>query len=193
MNIDKRSIDEVINSTIPLKKYEYIVQDFLRDKKYDWKLNYYDNNNNNHTTYDVIIARTNVENENYMKSIKENKLLIDRTRDTIEKNNKVVKKNGIQELNKKLEGVIEEAIDEINELNILIKNNIKLIKNYEWFQYIELNQDRNLRIIRNKFKMDDNLEYLRRGVTWICSYSNKLRGFSDEDEKEKEDESLTAW
>jgi hypothetical protein len=68
MNIDKRSVDEVINSTIPLKKYEYIVQDFLRDKKYDWKLNYYDNNNN-HTTYDVIIARTNVENENYMKSI----------------------------------------------------------------------------------------------------------------------------
>ena len=188
--IDKRSLDDIINSTKPLPQYEFIVTDILRDRDYRWELDYY--KDDNQTTYDIIIARTNKENNDYLKSIDENKLLIDKTRDIIEKNNKNDKKNdkkiNLNELNSK----IEDAIDIINNLNNLIKKNNKLLEEYKWLQYIELNETRHLRMLRNKFQIYHDLDYLRRGVTWICSYSERLRGNKvDESYVPKKDTS--AW
>ena len=105
----------------------------------------------------------------------------------IEKNKKL-KKNEIDDLNKK----IENAIDNINEYNIIIKKNESLLEEYKWLQFVELHKERHLRMIRNKFKMNRNLEYLRKGVSWICSYTDKLRGIPvDESYVLKEDNS--AW
>jgi len=80
----------------------------------------------------------------------------------------------------------------INNLDILIKKNNKLLEEYKWFQFIEKNQTRNLRIIRNKFIIDNDLDYLKKGVSWICSYSERLRGNKvDESYVPKED--ISAW
>jgi hypothetical protein len=188
--IDKRSLDEIIKSTKPLIQYEFIVTDILRDRDYRWELDYY--KDDNQTTYDIIIARTNKENNDYMKFIEENKLLIDKTRDIIEKNNKndkkIDKKINLKELNTK----IEDAIDMISNLNILIKKNNKLLEEYKWLQFIEFNETKNLRVLRNKFQIYNDLDYLRKGVSWICSYSEKLRGNKvDESYVPKED--LSGW
>ena len=185
--IDKRSLEEIIKSTKPLIQYEFIVKDIIRDRDYRGELDYYKDENN--TTYDIIIARTSMENNDYIKFIEENKLLIDKTREVIEKyNNNNNKKINLKELNTKL----EDAIDMINNLDILIKKNNKLLEEYKWFQFIEKNQTRNLRIIRNKFIIDNDLDYLKKGVSWICSYSERLRGNKvDESYVPKED--ISAW
>jgi len=75
--IDKRSLEEIIKSTKPLIQYEFIVKDIIRDRDYRGELDYYKDENN--TTYDIIIARTSMENNDYIKFIEENKLLIDKT------------------------------------------------------------------------------------------------------------------
>jgi hypothetical protein len=185
--IDKRSLEEIIKSTKPLIQYEFIVKDIIRDRDYRGELDYYKDENN--TTYDIIIARTSMENNDYIKFIEENKLLIDKTREVIEKNNNNNnKKINLKELNTK----IEDAIDMINNLDILIKKNNKLLEEYKWFQFIEKNQTRNLRIIRNKFIIDNDLDYLKKGVSWICSYSERLRG-NKVDESYVPKEETSAW
>lgn len=169
MYIDSRPIDEIINSTQIIPHYEFIVSDIVRDRDYGWSLDYFKGDGT--TTYDIIIFKTKKEINECMKEIVDNKLLIDKSRDSID-NNKKLKKNDIDELNKK----IENAIDNISELNNLIKKNEVLLKDYKWLQFIELNQEGHLRRIRNKFQIYGDLEYVRRGVSWICSYSEKLRG-----------------
>jgi len=185
MYIDKRPIDEIINASKIYPQYEFIVNDILRDRDYGWTLDYYKGDNT--TSYDVIIGRTKMEINDYNKYIVENKLSIDKARDLIDKNKKL-KKNEIDDLNKK----IENAIDSINDFNNLIKKNESLLEEYKWLQFVELHKERHLRMIRNKFKMNRNLEYLRKGVSWICSYTDKLRGIPvDESYVLKEDNS--AW
>jgi len=169
MYIDKRPIDEIINSTDIIPQYEFIVNDIIRDRDYGWTLDYFKGDGT--TTYDTIIYKTKKEISECMKEIVENKLLIDKSRDSIEKNKKL-KQIDIDNLNKK----IEIAIDNINELNNMIKKEEKILKDYEWLQFVEISQERSLRMIRNKFQMNGNLEYVRRGVSWACSYAEKLRG-----------------
>jgi hypothetical protein len=184
--IDKRSIDEIINSTKPLLQYEFIVTDILRDRDYRWELDYY--KDYKHTTYDIIISKTIMENNEFIKIIEENKLIIDKTRDIIEKSNKNDKKINLKDLNTK----IEDSIDIINNLENLIKKNNKLLEEYKWLQFIELNETKHLRMLRNKFQIYNDIDYLRRGVSWICSYSERLRGNKvDESYVPKKDTS--AW
>ena len=192
--VDTRPVDEIINSTKIIPQYEFIVNDIIRDRDYGWSLDYFKGDGT--TTYDVIIARTKMETNDYMKLIVDNKLIIDKTRDLIDNYNKETgkvkgkekNKIDINELNKK----IEEAIDNISEFNNLIKKNEVLLKEYKWLQFVELNQEGHLRRIRNRFQIYGDLEYVRRGVSWICSYSEKLRGNNiDYSIKPKEDTS--AW
>jgi hypothetical protein len=189
--LDTRPVDEIINSTEIIPQYEFIVNDIIRDRDYGWSLDYFKGDGT--TTYDVIIARTKMEINDCMKLIVDNKLVIDKTRDLIDNNNKETGKNkkkdiDINELNKK----IEEAIDNISELNNLIKKDEQLLKDYKWLQFVELNQEGHLRRIRNKFQIYGDLEYVRKGVSWICSYTEKLRGnLIDYSIKPKEDTS--AW
>jgi hypothetical protein len=67
-------------------------------------------------------------------------------------------------------------MDQICELENCIKKTKQELKDYELFQYIELNEEAHLRNIRNKFMIDNNLEYLKKAVTWICSFSDRMRG-----------------
>jgi hypothetical protein len=157
-----------INSVMPIKRYDYIVEDILRDKKYNSSLDYY-NNTTQASSYDILIAKTKMKIDQIQSNIVDSKSYIDKSREVIEKNNK---KTDVKELNKK----IEESMDQICELENCIKKTKQELKDYELFQYIELNEEAHLRNIRNKFMIDNNLEYLKKAVTWICSYSDRMRG-----------------
>jgi hypothetical protein len=76
-----------INSIIPLKRYDYIVEDILRDKKYNSSLDYY-NNTTQSSSYDILIAKTKMKIDQIQSNIVDSKSYIDKSREVIEKNNK---------------------------------------------------------------------------------------------------------
>jgi hypothetical protein len=164
--IEKRSFDELVNETVPESKYEDVVQDILRDKKYNWRLNYYKSDGK--SSYDVSICRMNMEIDKLTANINTNERLMK----TLEENISTSTQKKTKETCDRQFVLAEEEIrhdkarlDELRELK----------PKWEWNRYLELGLESTLRRVRNSFILNHDEDLLRKGVTWACAYAVKNR------------------
>ena len=170
--IDNRSMDELVSSTEPNEKYDFIVEDIFRDKDYGWQLNYYNDFN---TSYDSQIARLNAETKECKADIESNTKLLEKIDADVKNARANPSTKHLQNQAKISLSLYAGAVDAIAEDNRTLEKNAFTLENLTWLQYVESSQTKSLRYFRNKFKKDDDLDYMKRGVTWACSYASVLR------------------
>jgi hypothetical protein len=69
------------------------------------------------------------------------------------------------------------AIDTINSTKEKIHTLKIAIDDATWSQYIELHILNTMHYLRTKFMFDNDIDFLRRGVTWTQEYAEKLRKY----------------
>ena len=176
---DNRDIDTIVNSTTADPKYEHIVTDILRDKRHDWSLNYY---NDKKTSWDIEIVKA----KNILKDCQD---LISLNNAILDKQTKDLAKYRLGKTHpdylhlttqnlKTMDSAYAVATDTITESRDRINTTTAFLNEALWNQYIESRTTRIMRHLRTKFKADDNIEFLRRGVTWIHNYAVKLHKYN---------------
>jgi hypothetical protein len=176
--INKRPISELIAETEPLPIYEYIARDIQRDRDYGWKLNYYHDWNT--TSYDMSVCRSEMAIRDATKTISQSNAQIDTLsaeikRAKLDPKDADYKKMTLKVMEAKQLGVAA-ALDDIAEAERTIAKHSADLEKYKWGQYVEQWRYRNLRGVRNMYQINCDYDYVRRGVTWACSYADKLLG-----------------
>jgi hypothetical protein len=176
--INTRPLNELIAETTPLPLYEYIAQDIQRDKDYGWSLQYYKDWES--TSYDMAICRSEMAIREATKTIAQSNTLMDTlsaeiARAKLDPKHAHYKKMTLKVMEAKQLGVAS-ALDDIAEAERTITNENVALEKFKWGQYVEKWRYRNLRYIRNTYQLNGDFEYVRRGVTWACSYADKLLG-----------------
>jgi len=189
--IDNRTLEEIVQSQVPDAAYDFTVRDIIRDKLQEGKLNYYDDNR---TTWDVIVAKTQLKLRQYRNDIDTNtKMLQQIATDTANSRLPTTDKN-YKKIVKAQQQIMDQnyatAIDSINDDTSTIKREQLLLQDYLWNQHLEASINRMMRYLRNKFIKDGDIDFLRRGVTWTRNHEKQFVGYVKPEEKE---ESYTAY
>lgn len=174
--IEKRSFEELVTGTEALPQYENIVDDILRDKAYHWRLNYYADYAK--TTWDLTVCKGALRIKELEASLKANKLLLEscetkirRSRlDPTDTNYLKISKKELQAVDLAYATATDEIGEDSKELEELQPKQQENI----WNQYVERRTDATLRNLRNRFQIDGNEDFMRRGVTWAMTYCYKL-------------------
>ena len=174
---DNRSFDEVVKSTQPDKRFESVVQDIIRDRDYNWSLNYYSDNT---TSWDVDLAKTVESINDIENAIKINKAILANSKEKLVRNRLEPDDKMYLKLSAKAKEDINQSYAQaIDDLNLSTKQleELKPLKNEQtWKQYVDKMGTCNLRTLRTKFRKDDDIEYLQRGVTVVMTNVYKLMG-----------------
>jgi len=189
--IDNRTLEEIVQSQVTDAAYDFTVRDIIRDKLQEGKLNYYDDNR---TTWDVIVAKTQLKLRQYRNDIDTNtKMLQQIATDTANSRLPTTDKN-YKKIVKAQQQIMDQnyatAIDSINDDTSTIKREQLLLQDYLWNQHLEASINRMMRYLRNKFIKDGDIDFLRRGVTWTRNHEKQFVGYVKPEEKE---ESYTAY
>lgn len=190
--IEKRSFDELVVETEPLPQYEHVVKDILRDKAYGWRLNYYADFAK--TSWDLPVCRTSMRIRQLETGLKTNKELLVTSEDKIRRsrldptdaNYLKISKKDLLALNLAYATATDEIVEQTQELEELLP----LKEEQLWKQYIEKRTGQTLRQLRNKFQIDGNEDFMRRGVTWAWVYCYKHLGLA---QPEYKPDLMSAW
>lgn len=160
------SFEELVKTIEPDARFEYIVKDILRDKASGWVYNYYANS-------------TSQWHERVIK----HKMEIASMQQVIKKNNKTLATFDLQIQNSKLDPKdlnykplkkgefekIDATYTDLAKENIYLADDIKAETKehttYSYLDYICSMTNKNMYALRNKFQIDGDLDYLRKGVT----------------------------
>lgn len=189
--IDNRSLAQIVQSQDPDPAYDFTVRDIIRDKLQEGKPNYYEDNR---TTWDVIVAKTQLTLRRCRNDIDANtKMLEQIASDTANSRLPPTDKN-YKKIVKVQQQIMDQnyaaAIDSINDDTATIKREQPLLQDYIWNQHLEASINRTMRYLRNKFMRDSDIDFLRRGVTWVRNHEKQFIGYVSPEEKE---EALTAY
>jgi len=151
-------------------KYSYLVEDIIRDKESDGKLNYFAPSNS--TTYDIILAKLKAKEDVLNKAITENQSRMDKVIESLSKGSKgKLKKNILSLLEAECISLQEQYVNMKSSLNTISH----LINKCEINQYAESQYMSRMRILRNKYLVDSDLVFLEKGVSWVIGYTDKIR------------------
>lgn len=175
--IDNRPFETIVMSTTALPAHENIVADILRDKAHDWRYNYF--KPDGHSTHDAQLYRMTAEKAECEANIKTNKGLVDTLDKNIrcsrlppnDKDYKKVKPDIIANWDRQYVQAEEDIMTDSKRSTELEG----LIQKWSWNRYLELGRERSLYRLRNKFMRDNDIDFLRRGVTWASEYELKNR------------------
>ena len=188
--MDTRSWNTLMKSMEPDNRYESTVQDIYRDMNSNWNLNYYLESS---TTWDFDVAKTKMEIQTCMDAVKTNESLLQKCKDQLAGSRlEPTDKNYIKLNNKQKEDISSKyatAIDIINESNRQMETLKPLLKEQAWKQHVEYVTSTNLRMLRNKYKIDYDDDFLRRGVTFTMANCYKMQ----DTEKPVQKEDTSAW
>jgi hypothetical protein len=161
------SMSERIQETEVNPKYSYLVEDILRDKEYDGKLNYFAPSNS--SSYDIILGKLRLKEDALKKTITENQSNMDKLIEELSNmNSKGKKKNEAESTLLKL----QEAY--VN-MKSSLENISDLINKCEINQYAEKEYMIRMRILRDKYLFDDDIVFLEKGISWVIEYTDKMR------------------
>jgi hypothetical protein len=173
--MDTRSWNVLMKSVEFDNRYESTVQDIYRDMNSNWNLNYYADSS---TSWDFEVAKTKIEIQNYMDSNKTNEALLQKCKEQLACSRlEQTDKNYIKLNNKQKEDINTKyatAIDVINENNRQLELLKPLSKEQIWKQHVERVINTNLKILRDKFRIDGDDDFLRRGVTFTMANCYKM-------------------
>jgi len=147
-------------------RFEHIVRDILRDKESKWSHNYYANPLS-HYYKDVIKYSSSVAamqqtiNKNN-KTLRELDLQIKKSKlNSKDPDYKPLKKAELEKIDATYTEVAKENIYLYDDLN----NDKNELNKYTYLDYIYSRTNKNMYALRNKFQIDGDLNYLRKGIT----------------------------
>lgn len=190
------SIVERVLSTTPLDKYNHLVDNILYDKKSGWNADHY--KNDGRSSLDPEIGRMTAEKRNCDAAITDNEKLmvecdknIQRARlPKTDKNYKKASPGEISRWDKQYVQAQEDIMHDANRSDEL-REKIEL---WSWNRYIDVGRTNRLKWLRDKYMRDDDLEFLRKGVTWVCAYADcQSYNLTAAEAVEVSEVSLSAW
>ena len=188
--IEKRSYEELVEASDPTGAYDNVVSTIRSDKMrygrysdsklYQGKFEYYQ--------VEGATLRNNLEsNKSLLSNLKKK---VDEARNSVdeinEKINELKEKPSLTTTQNKelkdltmkvynLEKAIPEYIDEICELEQVVVYDKDKFEKYQWKEYIARGEYFRLSRAHSEYFKTNDLEYLRKAVHMICTYSDKLR------------------
>jgi hypothetical protein len=162
-----QTFEEYTKTVEPDQRFEYIVNDILRDKKSNWSYNYY---SNPISQWHANVVKHNMSVLSMQQVItKNNKTLADLDLQ-ISKTKLDPKNPEYKPLKKEEFEKIDETYTELAKANIHLFDDIKKEKveldKYRYLDYVCSRTNNNIYTLRNKFQIDGDLEYLRKGITF---------------------------
>jgi len=149
------------------ERFEYIVRDILRDKESQWSHNYYANPSSqwqsNITEYKMSISSMQQAINKNLKVLAELDQQIARSKlDPKHPEFKGLKKDEFEK--------IDISFTELAKANIYLADDIKAetkeLNKYSYLDYIYSRTNKNMYALRNKFQIDGDINYLRKGITF---------------------------
>ena len=157
-------------------KYEHIVDNIIRDKSSGWRNDYY---RDTYTGYDTHVARAQAQIHGYKHQIKKYENELEKIATCIENSKRAVDDPKYKKLTPKAVDALEEDYSELYkqkcEQMVFLDGAEKIKQQFEWKQYLQVKRLVLLQSIRNKFMVDGDEDYMKRGVTWVSQYIEKLR------------------
>lgn len=161
------SMSERIQETEVNPKYSYLVEDIIRDKESDGKLNYFAPSNS--TSYDIILGKLRLKEGMLKKTITENQSNMDKQIEELSNMNiRGKKKNEAESLLLKLQEAYVNMKSSLNDIS-------DLINKCEINQYAERDYMIRMRILRDKYLVNGDLIFLEKGISWVIEYTDKMR------------------
>lgn len=177
------TLNAMILATEPSDAYEPTVANILRDQKSGWNTDYYKNDTT--TSYDVALARAEAMHQ---LLIKEAEMHVIQEKLSVREKEKT--NSDWQAMNKKddieaMKGSIDAIKREISALYLTVRDMewptsiqaaADIVHTIRYNRLLEQQRASGLQRLRNTFKEDGNLDYLRRGVTWTETYFARHMG-----------------
>lgn len=194
------TIIEIVLATTVLDKYADVVKNILRDEESGWTADYY--KSDGRTSLDPEIGRMVADKKGCDEAITDNERLMtecDRNinHSRLPKTDPKYKKAtpaDVSRWDKQFVQAQEDIMHDANHSDYLGEQ----IELWSWNRYIEQGRMNRLKGLRDKYKDDGDLEFLRKGVSWACASAE--RQSYDLFVKEVElvgdavtNESLSAW
>ena len=162
------TFEEEISSVEPDVRYDYIIQDIIRDKNSSWSHDYYSNSSSTWTIkqaisqseIDRLNSRINVLNGTMKKldqQIANSKL------NPNEKGFKSLSPADIE----RIDQGFKDAVYEIRECQGDLDSEKPKCEQFRFNAMVDSRRIVGLRDLRNRFVMDGDLDFLSRGVTWV--------------------------
>lgn len=170
--LNTMSFDALVIKTEPDSRFESVVLDFIRDKTYGYADSYGNN------SWDSDLARTNDKIEQIKKENKTNLAILEKCKDQLErlrldpKNKDYIKLKPEQK--QSIQANYAMATDAIRDCNEELPTLLALQSKFMWNRTVEQMTSGNLKKLRMKFMCDNNINYLRRGITMALTYSYKM-------------------
>lgn len=165
------TITELVLATTAMDKYADVLKNILRDEESGWIADYY--RSDGRTSFDPEIGRMVAEKKGRDEAITANEKLMEECDKNIRcarllKTDKDYKKATPAEVSRWDKQYVQAQED----IMLDAKGSDYLgeqIELWSWNRYIEQGRMNRLKGLRDKYKGDGDLEFLRKGVTWACA------------------------
>jgi hypothetical protein len=169
--------DSAICQTLPNKKYMFLIEEIKEDKKTMGAYDHY--KNDGRSSYDPVIGRLQRDIHHYTLSSKENRNVIDALITNISKAMKDPKDPGYKKASKIDIERWESECSRLQQNFVIYKSQLEVLQpkldDCLFNRYIEESKRSTMKMLRDKFFMDADEDYLAKGVTWAMEYSEKNR------------------
>jgi hypothetical protein len=172
-----QTFEEHVKTVQPDQRFEYIVRDILRDKESRWSYNYYAN----------PVSQWHSKVMKHTASVRSMQEVIHKNFKALTELDLQIKKSKLdpkhpeyQPLKKGEFEKIDATFTELAKANIYLADDIKTeqkeLDKYTYLDYIYTRTNKNMYALRNKFQIDADIDYLRKGITFTF-----LQQYSDLD------------
>ena len=174
--MDTPDIETLCADAIPDTRYDDVVKLILRDKQNRWNYNYFVHAEK--TGWDVAVARSKVAISDCENVLVAQEALLTKTENMIVASRLNPTEKGYVKLGKKelanLDSNYVNATDAINEARCKLSELCPRLEEEKWRQYAGRVLNVHILTIRNRFKLNGDLDLLRRGITWAMTHYYKL-------------------
>lgn len=168
--------DSAICQTQPNKKYAFMVEEVLEDKR---QFGAYDHYKNGPTSYDPVVGRLQRDIQFYTLNCKENRNKIDCLITNISKAMKDPKDPEYKKASKAQIEQWESDCSKLQQAFVNYRAQLELLQpqldDCLFNRYIEESRRSTMKMLRDKFFMDGDQDYLAKGITWAMEYAEKHR------------------
>jgi hypothetical protein len=171
------SRDTAIYQTLPNKKYAYILEEVLEDKKHFGAYDHYKNDGK--SSYDPVIGRLQRDIKFYTVSSRENREKMDSLINSVTKAMKDPKDKDYKKATKAQIEQWESDCSRLQQSFVTYKGLLEVLEpqleDCLFNRYIEDSRRSTMKMLRDKFFMDGDEHYLAKGITWAMEYAEKNR------------------
>jgi len=199
--IDKRSFEEIVAATPDSGLYGDTLSLILRDEAHGWRFSYF--KPDGHSSHDAQLCRMRQEKKTCDDAVKANTQIVATTEANIKAarlppTDPDYKKASRAEITNWDRQHVQAQEDIMHDSKRSAELD-ELIHKWSWNRYLELGRESALWRLSCKYKIDRDLDFLKRGVSYACGKADKERynlfgdGPAPQEAREPRGEDLSAW